>query len=152
MFLTRSKLYFTYLTERFFYACGSKLASLDNQDSFGVCCFGSIFGNKITVKAAQLVPSIKRNFMLRWFEVLRPFDCESCLDPPQTLHFYFLSHFHVKKIRPELHLNTSYAFSPTRPHWAELVIESPCPSVCLWFCLRHRVQFFSRPLIGPQVT
>ena len=22
-------------------------------------------------------------------------------------------------------------FSPTRPHWAELVIESPCPSVCM---------------------
>ena len=22
-------------------------------------------------------------------------------------------------------------FSPTRPHWAELVIESPCPDVCL---------------------
>ena len=25
-------------------------------------------------------------------------------------------------------------FSPTRPHWAELVIESPCPSVCLSVC------------------
>ena len=25
-------------------------------------------------------------------------------------------------------------FSPTRPHCAELVIKSPCPSVCL----RHR--------------
>ena len=24
-----------------------------------------------------------------------------------------------------------FQFSPTRPHWAELVIESPCPSVCL---------------------
>ena len=23
-------------------------------------------------------------------------------------------------------------FSPTRPHWAELVIESACPSVCLF--------------------
>ena len=52
-------------------------------------------------------------------------------------------------------------FSPTRPHWAELVIESPCPSVEMCVCLRHRVQFFfeashwpsdhmtrSRPLIG----
>ena len=39
---------------------------------------------------------------------------------------------------------------------AELVLESPCPcvclSVCLSFCLCHRVQFFSRPLIGPQIT
>ena len=39
-------------------------------------------------------------------------------------------------------------FSPTRPHWAELGIESPGPDVCL----RHRVQFFSRPLIGPEIT
>ena len=29
-------------------------------------------------------------------------------------------------------------FSPTRPHWAELVIESPCPFVCLSVCLCHR--------------
>ena len=29
---------------------------------------------------------------------------------------------------------TFYIFSPTRPHWAELVIESPCPSVCLCVC------------------
>ena len=27
----------------------------------------------------------------------------------------------------------SKLFSPTRPHWAELVIGSPCPSVCLFF-------------------
>ena len=26
-------------------------------------------------------------------------------------------------------------FSPTRPHWAELVIESPCPSVCGSVCV-----------------
>ena len=39
-----------------------------------------------------------------------------------------------------------FRFSPTRPHWAELVIESPCPSVGVCVCLRHRVQFFSRPL------
>ena len=25
-------------------------------------------------------------------------------------------------------------------------------SVCVCVCLRHRVQFFSRPLIGPQIT
>ena len=29
-------------------------------------------------------------------------------------------------------------FSPTRPHWAELVIESPCPFVVLCVCLCHR--------------
>ena len=29
-------------------------------------------------------------------------------------------------------------FLPTRPHWAELVIESPCPSVFLSVCLCHR--------------
>ena len=26
-------------------------------------------------------------------------------------------------------------FSPTRPHWAELVLESPCPWRCLSVCL-----------------
>ena len=25
-------------------------------------------------------------------------------------------------------------FSLNRPHWADSVIESRCPSVCLWFC------------------
>ena len=53
-------------------------------------------------------------------------------------------------------------FSPTRPHLAELVIESPCPSVCLCVCLfaPSSAVFFeashwpsghmtrSRPLIG----
>ena len=29
---------------------------------------------------------------------------------------------------------TSETFSPTRPHWAELVIESPCMCVCLFVC------------------
>ena len=29
-------------------------------------------------------------------------------------------------------------FSPTRPHWAELVSKSPCPCVCLSVCLCHR--------------
>ena len=43
-------------------------------------------------------------------------------------------------------------FSLNRPHWADSVIESPCPCVCLFVCLRHRVQFFSRPIIGPDVT
>ena len=32
--------------------------------------------------------------------------------------------------------------SPIRPHWAEWVIESPCPCVCMFVCLRHRVQCF----------
>ena len=31
-----------------------------------------------------------------------------------------------------------FFFSPTWPQWAELVIESPCPSVCLSVCLCHR--------------
>ena len=45
-------------------------------------------------------------------------------------------------------------FSPTRLLWAESVIESPCPSVRMSGCLSvcHQVQFFFRPLIGPQVT
>ena len=47
----------------------------------------------------------------------------------------------------------SYAgFSPTRPHWAGLVIESPCPSVCLFVCLRHRVQFFLGLLLALRFT
>ena len=28
-----------------------------------------------------------------------------------------------------------HIFSPTRPHWAELVIESPCPYVCMYVCV-----------------
>ena len=54
------------------------------------------------------------------------------------------------------------AFSPTRPHWAELVIESPCPSVDMCVCVSapSGAVFFeashwpsghmtrSRPLIG----
>ena len=53
-------------------------------------------------------------------------------------------------------------FSPTQPHWAELVIESPCPCVCGSVCLSapSSAVFFeashwpsghmtrSRPLIG----
>ena len=45
-------------------------------------------------------------------------------------------------------------FSLSRPHWADLVIESPCLSVCpsmvLWCCATG-CSFF-RPLIGPEVT
>ena len=47
-------------------------------------------------------------------------------------------------------------FSLNRPHWADSVIESQCPSVCLSVCLclflRHQMQFFARPLIGPEIT
>ena len=32
------------------------------------------------------------------------------------------------------------------------VAMSVCVCVCVSVCLRHRVQFFSRPLIGPQIT
>ena len=32
------------------------------------------------------------------------------------------------------------------------VAMSVCVSVCLSVCMCHRVQFFSRPLIGPQIT
>ena len=45
-------------------------------------------------------------------------------------------------------LCSTKTFSLNRPHWADSVIESPCPSVVL--C--HRAQFFSRPVIGPEVT
>ena len=34
-------------------------------------------------------------------------------------------------------------------HW---VIESGCPSVCVFVCLRHQMQFISRPLIGHEIT
>ena len=44
-------------------------------------------------------------------------------------------------------------FSPTWPHWAELVIELPCACVCLCLCVcAIECSFFSRPLIGPQIT
>ena len=39
--------------------------------------------------------------------------------------------------------------SPVRPHWAELVIESVCPYVNL---SAPSSAFFSRPLIGPEIT
>ena len=29
-------------------------------------------------------------------------------------------------------------FSPTRPHWAELVSKSTCPYICMYVCLCHR--------------
>ena len=32
------------------------------------------------------------------------------------------------------------------------VAMSVCLSVCISVCLRHRVHFFSRPLIGPEIT
>ena len=31
-------------------------------------------------------------------------------------------------------LTLIFRFSQTRPHWAELVIELPCPCVCLFVC------------------
>ena len=37
-------------------------------------------------------------------------------------------------------------------HWADSIIESRCPSVCLCVCLSLFMRFFSRPLIGPQIT
>ena len=39
-------------------------------------------------------------------------------------------------------------FSLNQPHWADSVIESQCLDVCL----RHRMHFFFRPLIGPDIT
>ena len=45
-----------------------------------------------------------------------------------------------------------YLILLNRPHWANSVIELPCLCVCLDVCLRHQVQFFPRPLIGPEVT
>ena len=62
----------------------------------------------------------------------------------KVVNLFVFEKNHVKLARTE--------FSPTRPLWAELVLESPCPSVCLCACLRHGVQFFSRPLIRPQIT
>ena len=50
-------------------------------------------------------------------------------------------------------------FSVWLYHWfsfftesADSVVELPCPCVCLSVCLCHRVHFFSRPLIGPEIT
>ena len=42
-------------------------------------------------------------------------------------------------------------FSLNRSHWADSVIELPCPDVAMSVCLCHWVHFF-RPLIGPEVT
>ena len=36
-------------------------------------------------------------------------------------------------------------------HWADSIIESRCPSVCVCVC-PFSMRVFSRPLIGPQVT
>ena len=44
-------------------------------------------------------------------------------------------------------------FSLNRPHWADTVLELPCPSVCGWFCGSVTSgEVFCRPLIGPEVT
>ena len=53
-------------------------------------------------------------------------------------------------------------FSLNRPHLADSVIESPCPSVCLSVCAiksqgevpgeQTSLPLFLMPLIGPQVT
>ena len=47
-------------------------------------------------------------------------------------------------------------FSLNRPDLADSVIKSQCPSVCVFVCLsvclRHRMQFISRPHIGPEIT
>ena len=43
-------------------------------------------------------------------------------------------------------------FSLNWPHWEHSVIESQCPSVYLFVCLRQRILFYSRPLIDPGIT
>ena len=47
--------------------------------------------------------------------------------------------------------NIVFFFSLNRPHWADSVIESPCPSVCGSVCLFVCTIgcIFFRPLIGP---
>ena len=39
---------------------------------------------------------------------------------------------------------------PSGPSWS--ISHHVCLSVCMSVCMRHRVQFFSRPLIDPQKT
>ena len=48
-------------------------------------------------------------------------------------------------------LTNSVMFSLNRPHWADSVRESPCPSVFGSVCVRHWVHIF-RPFIGSEVT
>ena len=56
-----------------------------------------------------------------------------------------------------------FGFSLNRPNWADSVIESPCPSVCVFAPSSPRgakevpgeqssLPLFFKPLIGPQVT
>ena len=39
---------------------------------------------------------------------------------------------------PNIKMHKTIIFSPTRPHWAELVSKSTCPCVCVSVCLCHR--------------
>ena len=48
--------------------------------------------------------------------------------------------------------NKCMAYFKLSFYWSDLVIKLPCLSICLCHCLRHRMHFFSRPLIGAEVT
>ena len=78
--------------------------------------------------------------------------------PPSNCCTY--RHILASKILLEKKVKVSKSrFSPTWPHWAELVIESPCP--CVWMFVLSGAVFSeashwpwdhmisSRPLIGP---
>ena len=77
-----------------------------------------------SVKTTQCKP-IRGSFLGR-----RPF--------PMQLHQEDQSSKICKTSDPMMHLIIMQLFSPTRPHWAELVSKSPCPCVCLCVCVCHR--------------
>ena len=87
-----------------------------------------------------------------------------CLSLALRSHDQFqASHFWIQSSNSDVRLYVSCSVllvpfgmqcSPTRPCWAELVIELPCPSVSLSLCLSvpSGAAYFSRPVIGPQIT
>ena len=90
-----------------------------------------------TIKAFYFLTREKRAFQIYMWPISQMY-----------IRFFFLSQKTIKN----MWVNFFSRFSLNRPHWADSVIESPCPFVCTSVCLRHRLHLFSRPLNGPEVT
>ena len=54
---------------------------------------------------------------------------------PKIIFRLFQSIGGVDPSEPLSFVGELHRFSPTRPHWAELVSKSPCPCVCMSVCM-----------------
>ena len=113
--------------------------------------------NKSECKIMFLRPVIKK---IRNIHIHR--QCERLAHEEYGKKQYTLS-MNISSVQQQFGTRFGLQFSPTRPLWAELVIESPCPCVCLSVCVSapscavfseashwpwdHMIS--SRPIIGP---